>query len=350
MLQILAGTTPKGDLYVVTTNGYVPAPGGQPCMGGGEVRTNGTFLRASRKSDGFALSANGQHPNTGSFRIEAEGTVTAEGQATGTVHITTATCDSGVVAWTGRLVSDQEFAAVLSAFTRQEVQNLFGLAAPAASAVDLAAIIPMTHPTPTATLVPRPISTISPLTAAPTIQPTQAPKQAETSFPPEVGNLLSKLSTPSGIHLYISSTACASDGSCPPSGVVAWYNARGREVVLARQPNSSVVSVTGEVTMSSVAHELCHGHQHQQVLESGWANPNDIQHWLDLPEGRAYTAATGWRLEGSTWTKTGRGIYGQTTPIEDYAVACAVWYLSGPDELKRLYLESTSFAAQWLPR
>jgi len=144
-LQVLAGTTPTGDLYVVTTNGYVPAPGGQPCTGGGEVRVNGSFYRASRKPDGFALSANGQHPNTGSFRIEAEGTVTAEGQATGTVRITTPTCDTGTVAWSGRLVSDQEFAAVLATFTRQEVLDLFGLSAPPPSSVDLAALIPVTQ-------------------------------------------------------------------------------------------------------------------------------------------------------------------------------------------------------------
>ncbi len=328
-LQVLAGTTPKGDIYVVTTNGYVPAPGGQPCAGAGEVRVNGSMYRATRRPDGFTVSTNAQHPNTPSFRIEVEASVTAEGQATGTARITPPTCDTGPIAWTGRLVSDQEFAAVLAAFTRQDVLDLFGLSAPAAAAVDLAAVIPVTQETArtassSAAQQPpgRPATTAgaSPLPKAIPVRPAVGPLRQVVrvqgdSLPPEIQRILTFLPVPDGL------TFVFSDNPSPNGG----YFSNEREIrgpTRAASDKGLPAGVPRPQTFENgLAHEICHAYQHWQILADGLREPDEHvkgdfeRSWYQTPEGQAFIQAS---------------LRTVISAVEDFANVCAFWYLNGP--------------------
>jgi len=101
-------------------------------------------------------------------------------------------------------------------------------------------------------------------------------------------------------------------------GDANYYDAPSRTVALA--PDQPV---------AIMAHEACHAHQHQMILEKDPASRN-LWGYFSTSEGMSYMALTG-----------------QTPPeatLEDAAWACAWWYL----DQSRLTPAESTWAAQWL--
>ncbi len=317
------------------------------------MRTNGAFLRASRKLGGFTLSASGQHPNTPSFHLEADGAVTPEGQASGTVRITSATCDTGQVPWSGRLVSDQEFAAVLAALTRQEVLDQFGLAVPSTS-VDLAAMLPLTEglrsitqgaatATTSAPQRPAPGTPPAATTMTPTVrlpQPIRIPEGCQ-EWLQEVIPLLLRLPVPEGLCWHsgdVPKTQVACNNFIPAPGCYLW---RTRTIntltsgVQATLPKGLDLPKTYPL---GLAHEICHAHQHWQILNSGLGEPKEgpggsLVEWFDTAQGKAFSAAAS-AASASATNRDGSDypLYtnaGAVHPREMFAEVCAAWSVRG---------------------
>jgi len=124
---------------------------------------------------------------------------------------------------------------------------------------------------------------------------------------------------PDGLHVYESTNGCSSQGVCPwtDGQPKNWYDAASREVVVA--PNQS---------LKVWAHEACHAHQHQTILDETGQEPvqvsssfnpavriADLHEWVATSEGVAYAAvveqagANGW---GAHYAPL----------LEDFAEAC----------------------------
>jgi hypothetical protein len=146
-LQVLVGPRASdGSLLMVTLNGTRLPPGGVDCLGGGEVRVHGSRYPAVRVGASLAVAANGSHPNSGSFRVEGGAAMVSAERLEGTLRFTSATCDTGELAWAGGFVTPEEFAAVIFRLTTPEVAGLFGLSRPEGAPPDLSRVLPLTLP------------------------------------------------------------------------------------------------------------------------------------------------------------------------------------------------------------
>ena len=123
----------------------------------------------------------------------------------------------------------------------------------------------------------------------------------------------------------------------------------------------TVVVITADVSQSLnvIAHEICHAHQQRTVVDAGMYLA-DSPHaraktfWPQTAEGASFVEATGWQLDGSTWTMQEEpGWSGYPDPAEDFAEVCGAWY--DPDGSgRRDRLQSNApiryaWAQQWLP-
>ena len=117
------------------------------------------------------------------------------------------------------------------------------------------------------------------------------------------------MSVPTGLHVYESPDGCTSTDVCPwgrgkPRN---FYHVPTRQIVLA--PNQP---------LKVAAHEACHAHQHQQVIDELDIEPSiDLDEWYDTREARDYAAVVE-AGDGVPWDVQ-RYSY---SLLEDFAEAC----------------------------
>ena len=124
---------------------------------------------------------------------------------------------------------------------------------------------------------------------------------------------------PAGLHVNESTTGCTTSGTCPYTDGKPhnWYDATTREIVVA--PGQS---------LKVWAHEACHAHQHQTILDETGKEPRlvvsafnptariaDLHEWHGTDEGKAYAAVV---------EQAGPNPWGMhyTPLLEDFAEAC----------------------------
>jgi hypothetical protein len=105
--------------------------------------------------------------------------------------------------------------------------------------------------------------------------------------------------------------------------------------------------------LDAEAHEVCHAHQHERVLEAGLGLPGggpdvpggDISVWPRVPEGLAFRAA---------WPSTASGQPDDPQHIEDFAEVCRAWMVpeTGGTKIGDLveYPSLLAFLREWLPK
>lgn len=124
------------------------------------------------------------------------------------------------------------------------------------------------------------------------------------------------MSVPHGVHLYTSLSGCTSTGVCPwtDGKVHAYYFAPTRELVVP--PMDALPPATA---LKIEAHELCHSHQHETILEETSAEPRDLtlHEWISTSEGIAYQAVVEAHPRPAEWNLS------IDNTLEDFAEACA---------------------------
>lgn len=98
----------------------------------------------------------------------------------------------------------------------------------------------------------------------------------------------------------------------------------------------------------TLAHELCHTHQHYLVLPSG-----AVARWTGTAEGEAFIAAVA-DAEGDATARLTPPVpnFG-ADPVEGFGHACALWYVEGKIRGKMplsTWPALARFAQAWLPR
>jgi hypothetical protein len=140
------------------------------------------------------------------------------------------------------------------------------------------------------------------------------------------------MSVPSGVHLYVTDTGCTSQGFCPwaDGQVHDFYYAPTREIVVA--PGQSI---------KVEAHELCHAHQQETIIEETGHEPRGLtlQDWLDTSEGRAYAAVVEANVRPASWRLS------LDNTVEDFAEACARYltHWADQDPARDQFFESEGF-------
>jgi len=135
------------------------------------------------------------------------------------------------------------------------------------------------------------------------------------------------MKVPSGLHVNVTTSGCTTQGVCPYNDGKPhnWYDAASREIVVA--PGQSLVVI---------AHEACHAHQHQVILDETGKEPAqvvssfnadaqmaDLREWLTTTEAIAYTAVR--EVAGpAPW-----GDYGIVL-LEDFASSCGRFLTDQP--------------------
>ena len=124
------------------------------------------------------------------------------------------------------------------------------------------------------------------------------------------------------------------------------YIARDRTVVYV-----SPAPASGEI--GSIAHEICHAHQHRVALDAG-TYPGPLLGWLASPEGTDFVEITGWRLDDDRWIEQSEPwSFGYPNPLEESAQFCAAYYnASGffdAADLRRSAPLRYEWATRWLP-
>lgn len=190
-------------------------------------------------------------------------------------------------------------------------------------------------------------------TAAPKLEPTathrpnvgplhQDVRVEGGALPPEVQRMPTFLPLPSGLSVIYYTDVDAFRGLC--SGSAGCYESRQRQIKhLAPEVYSSVTLRKAPTFAWGMAHEMCHAYQHEQVLESGWANPNDIRHWLDMPQGLAFQAVA----DAIFNDLQARGIRSAGDRLEDFANVCALWFID--NRTARSIPTVREFGDEWLP-
>lgn len=143
------------------------------------------------------------------------------------------------------------------------------------------------------------------------------------------------MSVPTGLHVYETNSGCTSDGVCPwgDSGYRQFYYAPTREIVV----------VVGQ-PLKVWAHEACHAHQHQAILDETGREPVGLTlaEWQTTDEGVAYAAAiAGWPRPD--WY----AIANNYSLLEDFAEACGRYLVQDPrfpsDPARDVFFEARDF-------
>jgi len=137
------------------------------------------------------------------------------------------------------------------------------------------------------------------------------------------------ISVPEGFHVHISETGCTSDGTCPfgGEGPANFYWAPLREIVLI--PNQG---------HRTIAHEVCHAHQHQTILNETGQEPGiGLRAWHTTSEGISFHELAAQYPHPWPW------ISQEDIVLEDFANTCSLW-LTAPRELKQRSAERYAWA------
>jgi len=133
-----------------------------------------------------------------------------------------------------------------------------------------------------------------------------------------------------------------------PGPGLSFYEVEERRVVFV-----SPAPFGGEI--ASIAHEICHAHQHRAVEDEGGAllAGSLLEEWARTEEGQDFIATTGWRKEGSSWVAPAwePGWSGYPNPLEDCAQLCATYYdpsrVYGYDYLEKYAPLRYAWARRW---
>lgn len=124
------------------------------------------------------------------------------------------------------------------------------------------------------------------------------------------------MSIPLGLHIHVTADGCATDGTCTPPGTSHnYYRASLREIVI--RPNQP---------FKMLAHEACHAHQQQQVIdETGHDIADDsLAEWESTREARDYKALVAdTPIPAEWWLST-------PTLVERFAEACGRYFAQDP--------------------
>jgi hypothetical protein len=155
------------------------------------------------------------------------------------------------------------------------------------------------------------------------------------AWPASLGNLFGRLSLVANLCLIRETSPLASE-----------YRPAGRKVIY-RNPSPA----SGEI--GSIAHELCHAHQHRVILDGGTPDISVVDegdwlqsNWAKTPEGIEYLQAAGYTYLGPSgscsrsvqpgcWrqdpgsAEMGFTLASYGNPMEDNAQFCAVWHNPG---------------------
>lgn len=117
------------------------------------------------------------------------------------------------------------------------------------------------------------------------------------------------MSVPTGLHVVVTDTPedyCSAHNNC--------YRSDLRAIIVA--PNQS---------RKLWAHEACHAHQHQTILdETGIEPTGDLHEWLDTSEGIEYAqvVAIAGPTQWGDWN----------TPLENFAESCGRYLTDWPGQ------------------
>ena len=197
------------------------------------------------------------------------------------------------------------------------------------------------------------------------------PEGAYADFPNAVQPLLNQLPVVDGLHLYAQLGGCPSvrtwnpGRECIDTGGALGTNSANyiddsREVLLRLLPSDYAREYGTYAVTRTLAHEICHAHQHRMVIEAGLGDttvrllPPQLL-WHETPEGEAFFEATGWRREGDGFSGAEDEPEGYQVPRwnpsfpahEDFAEVCAYWYMDR-DKLRETAPRRFEFAEGWL--
>ena len=126
------------------------------------------------------------------------------------------------------------------------------------------------------------------------------------------------MTLPRGVRVFVSDRGCTSDGVCPfgDGHPCNFYFPPTREIVIKPGQSCHVV-----------AHELCHAHQHQVILDETGREPADLslKEWYDTAEAAAYQGAVAAHPRPDDWRMSA------DTLLEDFAEACGRFLVRDPD-------------------
>jgi hypothetical protein len=121
---------------------------------------------------------------------------------------------------------------------------------------------------------------------------------------------------------------------------------------------STILYVDGSAASetATLAHEVCHAHQ-DRVAHDEVGTELGIG-WYRTLAGTDYLRAAGWKPQGDGWalqpnlaSKRPDGVSSTTSPLEDNAGTCALWFdpALGPRFLRRWAPTRFEWAQRWLP-
>ncbi len=177
-------------------------------------------------------------------------------------------------------------------------------------------------------------------------------------FPEDLAPILAQLPVVDNLRLYVQPDGCPSERyppgwwallgqECENTGGSLQLNAANyvhtaREILLRLSPSEYADQFGGNSIIRTLAHEICHAHQHQMIIEAGLGDPAlrppaPQLLWDETPEGRAFFEATGWKREGpEQYSRAQDEPEGWKIPdwnpthpaVEDFAEVCAFWYMN----------------------
>ena len=199
------------------------------------------------------------------------------------------------------------------------------------------------------------------------------PEGSFADFPDAVQRLFNQLPVVDGLHLYVQLDGCPSQRTwnpgreCTDTGGAGETNSANyvhdsREVLLRLHPSDFASEYGTYHVTRTLAHEICHAHQHRMVIEAGLGDttvrlPAPQTLWPETPEGEAFFEATGWRREGDAFVGAEDEPEGYQVPRwnpdfpahEDFAEVCARWYMDR-EGLRTSAPRRFAFAEEWLGR
>jgi hypothetical protein len=184
-------------------------------------------------------------------------------------------------------------------------------------------------------------------TPMPTSTPSVEVRAGCDEWPAEVAPIIAQrqITLPEGLCLRTAESPAAMPEGCQQgrgcyvaSTTAVWRLSRAGTALL---PNAAA---EGSSEASILAHELCHAHQHRQVVEADIADAS-VEAWPLTEEGEAYWALAPSLPDGFVLVPGG--------PIESFANVCAAWLL--PNEPQRItlvlpHVPLVNFLQTWLVR
>jgi hypothetical protein len=180
-----------------------------------------------------------------------------------------------------------------------------------------------------------------------------------SEWPIALGRMLTRIGVPGGLCLRLFSNIDEFKAALPGNPIgVGGYSAPIRTIsgLTIQAQDSLPIPIDRPLSdLLGLAHEICHAHQHWQMLVNGLGEPRDSSRaallpWFQTPEGKAFMNAV--------YSTPGYVSTGPVDPIEDFANICAAWYTRdlGPVESKAAlgwvdrWPAIRSFAEEYLPK